>query len=154
MKNVTSIILILVLICTLVSLMSVPAFAEEGAATPGEESTEVTPPAQDESAAEEGGFIDGLLEKVKGFVTAEKLASLKEQLFALPEKLVSFVKNAATYENIATLIVAIAAIITIPIIFGLVIVAYITIGAMILFAGALTAVVEIILTILTGLIVL
>ncbi|MGM9631892.1 MAG: hypothetical protein ACI3XL_02225 [Eubacteriales bacterium] len=140
MKRFASFILIFVLVCAMVGTVSASVFAEE--ATPG-------------AAVSEGsGLIDTLLAKVRGFVTAEKLAELKTLLFSLPAKMLNFIKSAFTLESLPMLLAGVAAVIFVPIVFGLVVIAFVTIGAMIVFAGALTAIVEVLLTILSGLIAL
>ena len=50
--------------------------------------------------------------------------------------------NDETYSNVFTAILAVLALLAIPIIIGAVVVVYVAIGAMIIFAGALTAIVE------------
>ena len=64
--------------------------------------------------------------------------------------LVTFIESNETYSDIATAILGILAFITFPIVVGIIIVIYIAIGAMILFAGALTAVVELVLGIVSS----
>lgn len=101
------------------------------------------------AVAEGSGLIDTLLAKVRGFVTAEKLAELKTLLFSLPTKMLNFIKSAFTLESLPMLLAGVAAVIFVPIVFGLMVIAFVTIGAMIVFAGALTAIVEVLLTILS-----
>lgn len=78
--------------------------------------------------------------------------TLKGVLKSYYHKLVTFIKSNETYSDIATAILGILAFITFPIIIGLIVIAYITIGAMILFAGALTAVVELVLGVVSTLV--
>lgn len=140
MKRFASFILIFVLVCAMFGTVSASVFAEE--ATP------------ETAVAEGSGLIDTLLAKVRGFVTAEKLAELKTLLFSLPTKMLNFIKSAFTLESLPMLLAGVAAVIFVPIVFGLMVIAFVTIGAMIVFAGALTAIVEVLLTILSGFIAL
>ena len=89
--------------------------------------------------------LDFDLSDIKG-----TLASLKDELFGIVKDIIAKVKSDETYMNIATAIGAILAFICLPIIIGLIIVAYVTIGAMVVFAGALVAAVEIFISILSG----
>ncbi len=78
------------------------------------------------------------------------LASLKDKLFGFVKDIIAGIMSNETYKNIATAIGAVLAFIFLPIIIGLIIVAYVAIGAMVLVAGALVAVVEIFVSIFSG----
>ena len=106
-------------------------------------------------AAEEGGSWSDIisidfttdfdLSNISG--TLEKL---KSELFGIVKGIRDKVMANETYKNIVTAIGAILAFICLPIIIGIIIVAYISIGAMIVVAGALVAVVEIFISIFSG----
>ena len=78
------------------------------------------------------------------------LSSLKDKLFGFVKDIIAKIMSNETYKNIATAIGAVLAFIFLPIIIGLIIVAYVAIGAMVLVAGALVAVVEIFVSIFSG----
>lgn len=78
------------------------------------------------------------------------LSSLKDKLFGFVKDIIAKIMSNETYKNIATAIGAVLAFIFLPIIIGLIIVAYVAIGAMVLVAGALVAVVEIFVSIFSS----
>ena len=78
------------------------------------------------------------------------LSSLKDKLFGFVKDIIAKIMSNETYKNVATAIGAVLAFIFLPIIIGLIIVAYVAIGAMVLVAGALVAVVEIFVSIFSG----
>lgn len=126
MKRITAIVLIFVLVCAAFGVMSVSAFASES-------------PDANESVTDSSDF------SISG-----NLAELKTKLFGAVEKMISFINSNETYKKISTILLAVLAFIFIPIVIAFVFIVYVTIGTMIIFAGALTGVVEIIITILAG----
>lgn len=125
MKRFTSIAMIFVLVMALFTFMGTTVFAEES-------------------------FVDSALETVRGFVTEEKLAELKETLFTWADKIIAFAKDEATWESLGTILLAIAAFIIFPILLFFLVVVYLIIALMIIIAGVLVAIVEVILTIFAG----
>lgn len=125
MKRFTSIVMICILVMALFTFMGTTAFAEES-------------------------FVDSALETVRGFVTEEKLAELKETLFSWADKVIAFAKDESTWDNIVTILMALAAFIIFPILLFLLVIVYLIIALMIIIAGVLVAIVEIILTIFAG----
>ncbi len=140
MKRFTSILMIFILMLTFMSTTSVVAYAEDGGAG--------STPELDVSAIEQLFGVDlAFVDEIKA-----KLTELKDTLFGYVYRVIDFIKSNETYTNIARVILAIIAILLFPIFIGLIIVVYVTIGAMILFAGALVGIVEIIMAIAASMI--
>lgn len=140
MKRFTSILMIFVLMLTFMSTASVVAYAEDGQT--------------DSSSGFELSMIEQLLGVDLTFVDEikAKLTELKDTLFGYVHKVVDFIKSNETYTNIAKAILAVFAILLFPVFIGLIVVVYVTIAAMILFAGALVGIVEIIMVIAASMI--
>lgn len=136
MKRITSILLILIIVCSAFTVMNISVFAEEGAT-------------QDEAAA---GGIDGILDMLGQFIPMETINNLKETVFGPINDLWDRVMSNETYKNIFTAILGVLGFLLIPIIFALAFIAYTIMAASIICAGALVALLEVILTILVGLI--
>ncbi len=140
MKRFTSILMIFILMLTFMSTTSVVAYAEDGGAA--------STPELDISAIEQLLGVDlAFVDEIKA-----KLTELKDTLFGYVYKVIDFIKSNETYTNIAKVILAIIAILLFPVFIGLIVVVYVTIGAMILFAGALVGIVEIIMAIAASMI--
>lgn len=140
MKRFTSILMILMIMLTFMSTASLAAYAEDGA--------ETSTPALEIDAIEQLLGVDlGFVDEIQA-----KLTELKTTLFGYVDKVVNFIKSNETYKNIAKAILAVIAILLFPVFIGLIVVVYVTIGGMILFAGALVGIVEIIMSIAASMI--
>lgn len=117
MKRIISIALILMVMAVGLCAVSVPAFAEEGAA---ESNTEQT------------------------------LEGIKSDMGDVVDKILVFIKSDETYEELATILLAVLLIIFVPIIVGLFFIAYLIIAVLTLFASALGAVIEMLTGLLVG----
>ena len=78
------------------------------------------------------------------YLPVEALGDLKDTLFGFIDDVWDFIMSEESYQNLATGALAVLALFMIPILIGLVVVVYAAIGAMIIFASALTAVLELI----------
>ena len=174
MKRFLSLLLILSLVLSVFTLASLPAFAEgedmgeentetdaEGGSA-GEENTEGgnsddlpedapedTPDNDTEEPPVEGSGDDMLsADPVWAFLASiipvDDLTRLKDALWGFVVDVWDFILNDETYTNILTAILAVLALLVIPFIIGAVVVVYVAIGAMVIFAGALTAIIEMI----------
>lgn len=115
----------------------------------GETTTEETP--KDESSSNEAtGGLEGILAELQGFDVEATINDVKDKLFGVVDEIWNFIASNETYKNIATAICAVVAFICIPIVIGAVVLAYIAIGAIVVVAGALTTVIELILGMLLG----
>lgn len=135
MKRTVSIILIVMMVCSMFAMMSVGAFAEGT----GETATE-----------QASGALAQALEKVKSFIPMEMLNEFKNEIISYVKELWAFIQSDETYKNIATAILAILAILFIPIIIAVVVIIY-TIAALVAaISSALVAIIQLILTTLVG----
>ena len=125
MKKIFSVLLILVLVISTFALTSISAFAADA-------------PAGD-SAQSEGDFVTDFLASV---LPLEELDALKASLFGIVEEMWNYIMSDSTYASIATAIFACLLALAIPIVLGILIVIYAAIGAMVIFAGALTSFIE------------
>ena len=116
------------------------AYAEDGAETS-------TPTLEIDAIEQLLGVDLGFVDEIQA-----KLTELKTTLFGYVDKVVNFIKSNETYKNIAKAILAVIAILLFPVFIGLIVVVYVTIGGMILFAGALVGIVEIIMSIAASMI--
>ena len=140
MKRFTSILMILMIMLTFMSTASLAVYAEDGA----ENST----PTLEIDAIEQLLGVDlSFVDEIQA-----KLTELKATLFGYVDKVVNFIKSNETYKNIAKAILAVIAVLLFPVFIGLIVVVYVTIGGMILFAGALVGIVEIIMSIAASMI--
>ena len=113
MKKLGYIFLIAVIIVSLFATMAISSYAEEDVAT-GDE-------------VQEGELS-----------TKEELLALKEELFGVVKELWAFIQNDDTYRNVFTAILAVLAFLILPVVIALVVTVYISMGAVIIVAGALT----------------
>lgn len=140
MKRFTSILMILMIMLTFMSTASLAAYAEDGAETS-------TPTLEIDAIEQLLGVDLGFVDEIQA-----KLTELKTTLFGYVDRVVNFIKSNETYKNIAKAILAVIAILLFPVFIGLIVVVYVTIGGMILFAGALVGIVEIIMSIAASMI--
>ena len=84
------------------------------------------------------------------YLPVEALGDLKDTLFGFIDDVWDFIMSEESYQNLATGALAVLALFMIPILIGLVVVVYAAIGAMIIFASALTAVLELIFPMIPG----
>lgn len=140
MKRFTSILMILMIMLTFMSTVSLAAYAEDGAETS-------TPTLEIDTIEQLLGVDLGFVDEIQA-----KLTELKTTLFGYVDRVVNFIKSNETYKNIAKAILAVIAILLFPVFIGLIVVVYVTIGGMILFAGALVGIVEIIMSIAASMI--
>lgn len=82
--------------------------------------------------------------------TEQTLEGIKSDLGGVVDKILAFIKSDETYENVATILLAVLLIIFVPIIVGLFFIAYLIIAVMTLFASALGAVIEVLTGLLVG----
>lgn len=82
--------------------------------------------------------------------TEQTLEGIKSDLGGVVDKILAFIKSDETYEDAATILLAVLLIIFVPIIVGLFFIAYLIIAVMTLFASALGAVIEMLAGLLVG----
>lgn len=104
---------------------------EEGT-TPEEGAGENTEETTDDSI---WGFVGA-------FLPVDALKGLADALFGLVAQMWNFVMNNETYGTIVTAALAVLTFLAIPFVFGVVVVVYVSISGMMIFAGALTGIVE------------
>ena len=131
----------------------------DGTQTPpaeGGEGTE-TPPTEGEgdgegetAPEEENDYSNPINDFLEKHIPFNGLEDVKEVLFKIIDTIWYFVTSEETYKDITTLLPAILVFLAMPIVIGLLVIVYAAIGAMIMFAGALTAVVDVVLTITGG----
>lgn len=126
MKRFISIVLIMTLFVSIFAVSSIQSFAAESG-----ENTKIE---------EKTSAIRSFLKDVP---LGDKLLSLLDTVLGYCKQLVRFIRSNETYKNIATAVLAVLAFLAIPILLGVLVVVYAAIGAMVVFAGALTAVAEI-----------
>ncbi len=85
-----------------------------------------------------------------GSTTEQTLEGLKADLKGVIDKVIAFIKSDETYENVATVLLAILLILFVPILIGVFFLAYLVIAVMTLFASALVAVIELLAGLLIG----
>ena len=133
--------MILMIMLTFMSTASLAVYAEDGA--------EASTPTLEIDAIEQLLGVDlSFVDEIQA-----KLGELKATLFGYVDKVVNFIKSNETYKNIAKAILAVIAVLLFPVFIGLIVVVYVTIGGMILFAGALVGIVEIIMSIAASMII-
>lgn len=125
MKRFTSILMIFILMLTFMSSTSVMASAADV-------NVEVQPDAGDDM----------------GTLLTELKVAVKELVL----EIINFIKSDETYKNIATAILAVLAILFLPVILGVVVIVFVAIVAMESFVGAMVKIVEIILAVIPSLI--
>ena len=120
------------------------------------EGTETDPPAdgegngEGEATEEENDYSNPINDFLEKHVPFNGLEDVKEILFKIIDTVWDFVTNEETYKKLETLLPAILVLMAMPIVIGLLVIVYAAIGAMIMAAGALTAVVDVVLTITGG----
>jgi chromate transport protein ChrA len=80
------------------------------------------------------------------------LSELKVAVKELVLEIINFIKSNETYKNIATAILAVLAILFLPLVLGVVVIVFVAIVAMETFVGAMVKIVEIILAVIPSLI--
>ncbi len=141
MKRITSILLILIIACSVFTVMSIPAFAEDGAV------------AGDEATAGEGaaaGALDGILAKLKQFVAGVQLDNIKETVFGPVKNMWNLIMSNETYKNFLTGILAVLAFIAIPVVFGVTFIVYAIMVAASVLGNALIVIIVAITEMLIG----
>ncbi len=130
--------------------------AEGGEGEEGGDGTE-TPPTEGEgdgygetAPKEENDYSNPINDFLEKHIPFNGLEDVKEVLFKIIDTIWDFVTSEETYKDITTLLPAILVFLAMPIVIGLLVIVYAAIGAMIMFAGALTAVVDVVLTITGG----
>lgn len=113
--------------------------------------TDETPEGGEEIAPDEDGEeeVEGTTENsimafLESFIPVEALKGLADALFGLVGQMWDFVMSNETYSTIATAVLAVLAFLTIPFVFGVVVVVYVSISGMMIFAGAMTGIIELI----------
>lgn len=82
--------------------------------------------------------------------TEQTLEGIKSDMGGIVDKILTFIKSDETYEDVATILLAVLLIVFVPIIVGLFFIAYLIIAVMTLFASALGAVIEVLTGLLVG----
>lgn len=82
--------------------------------------------------------------------TEQTLEGIKSDMGDVVDKILVFIKSDETYEELATILLAVLLIIFVPIIVGLFFIAYLIIAVLTLFASALGAVIEMLTGLLVG----
>lgn len=82
--------------------------------------------------------------------TEQTLEGIKSDMGGIVDKILAFIKSDETYEDVATILLAVLLIVFVPIIVGLFFIAYLIIAVMTLFASALGAVIEVLTGLLVG----
>ena len=137
MKRFVSILFIFIFVFSAFSAMSISAFAEDDFAD-----------SVQDSAAENIGKLTELLKSLEEYVPTEELEKIKSELTTTVKAVWLFIQSDETYKNIFTAIVGVLAFLFLPILIGLVIVAYAIMAGMIMMGGALVEVVKVFLEIL------
>lgn len=137
MKRFVSILFIFIFAFSAFSAMSISAFAEDDFAD-----------SVQDSAAENIGKLTELLKSLEEYVPTEELEKIKSELTTTVKAVWLFIQSDETYKNIFTAIVGVLAFLFLPILIGLVIVAYAIMAGMIMMGGALVEVVKVFLEIL------
>lgn len=135
MKKFKSILTIVMVVCMLFSSTSTVAFAEEPSMN-----------VDVDAIIGDLGIDFGSVEQELNALTAEVKSYV--------DGLVNMIMEDETYRNIATAIIAILAVLLFPVIIALIFIAYVGIAMMVICAGALTAVVELLMGIVSKFIVL
>ncbi|MBQ9978928.1 MAG: hypothetical protein IJP20_03965 [Clostridia bacterium] len=137
MKRFVSILFVFIFIISAFSVTGVTAFAaEEGGM--GEFIGSVQ-----ENTSVYMEKLTGLLESLKSYVPMEKIEALKSELTAWVKAIWGFISSNQTYKNIFTAIAAIIVFLLLPIVIGLIVVAYAIMAGMIMFGGALVSVAQV-----------
>ncbi|MBQ7873101.1 MAG: hypothetical protein IJ360_03930 [Clostridia bacterium] len=137
MKRFVSILFIFIFVFSAFSAMSISAFAEDDFAG-----------SVQDSATENIGKLTELLKSLEEYVPTEELEKIKSELTTTVKAVWLFIQSDETYKNIFTAIVGVLAFLFLPILIGLVIVAYAIMAGMIMMGGALVEVVKVFLEIL------
>ncbi len=145
MKRLTSILLILLLVCSVFSVTALSTFAEE--ADLGDVAGDTI-----ENANKLTDALKGLLEQVRAIAPMEALEEFKNEAIEFVNVLIAFLKHQGTYEQVSTAILAILGFIFLPIIIGLIVVAYVAIALGTVFASVLVGIVKVLLTVLVAMI--
>ena len=101
---------------------------------------ETIPDSEGEPTPDEA--TDPIVEFIKGIPYGEEILNVWNTIKGYLDQIVAFINSEDTYKNIFTAILAIVAILFIPILLGILVVVYVAIAAMIVFAGALTGLAE------------
>jgi len=137
MKRIASVLLLLVIVISAFSTIGLIAFAEEGAAD-GENV---------DSGAHQGGEetsnpSDLIMGFLGSFLPSEELKELYDTFVGAVKEIWDFIMQDETYQNIATAVLGVIAFLLIPVIVGVLVLVYVAISAMTLFAGALVGIIE------------
>lgn len=137
MKRFISILFVFIFIISAFSVTGVTAFAAEE----GEMGEFIGSVQENTSVYMEK--LTGLLESLKSYVPMEKIEALKAELTTWVKAIWGFISSNQTYKNIFTAIAAIIVFLLLPIVIGLILVAYAIMAGMIMFGGALVAVAQV-----------
>ena len=137
MKRFASFVLMFIMVASLCVGMSITVFATEEQAPESGEQVKLT---WDDLGVAINNIDLTNMDSIKAAYN-----TLTAVLKGYYNDVVTLIKSNKTYSEIATAVLGILAFIAFPIIVGLIVVVYVAIGAMILFAGALTAIVELVL---------
>ena len=185
MKRFASILLIFMLVFSVFTMMTLSAFAEEGATdtntgdttddTTGDSTDDTTGGSTDDTTDDStddttddstddttGGSTDDTTDGETDDAGEEELSftgkilvflkDMEAQLFGVIDEILVFINSNETYKNAATIALAVLAVLLLPVIIGLIVVIYVAVGAMILFAGALVAIIEVVIQTVAGIV--
>ena len=142
MKRLIFMFMIFVLVFSVLTVNSVLVFAEgEGDELTG---TEETVPEGDGTEGEQQQPENNEGSESEELSTEEELAVLFDELFIVVDDLVEFIQNDETYSTIFGAILAVLAIIIIPFLVGILVIAYIAIAAVVIITSALMSLLEVI----------
>ena len=117
----------------------------------GEGTTEGDGTTEDgEETPEEDDNSNPINDFLAEYLPVEALGDLKDTLFGFIDDVWDFIMSEESYQNLAKGALAVLALFMIPILIGLVVVVYAAIGAMIIFASALTSILELIFPMIPG----
>ena len=145
MKRIMSILLIMILVCSVFSVMAISAFADE------EPSGDVAEDTLENMNKVTGG-IQGLLEQVQAFVPMDILEQYKNEATMFVKVLIAAVKHEDTYRNIFTAILGVLGFLCIPLVIGVIVVLYVAIALATVFASVLVKLAEVFLLMLVAVI--
>lgn len=139
MKRLVYVFMIIALLCTVMTITSVSAFAEDV-------SDEVVEGVGDVEADK---TTDAPVEDKKEPTIQEQIAGLKDKLFGYIKRVWNFIMSDETYKNIFTAVVAVLAFLMLPVIVALVVIAYVSLAAITMVSAALISVIEMLMSIVS-----
>lgn len=152
MKRSISILFIFILMISVIASMSISAFAQEESVETETGNVAGEPNTEGEGAVEIPPELQGALGVLHKFELKDKIESLTNWFKSTVAEVWNFIQSDETYKNIFTAIVAVIAFLFLPVIIGVLVVAYLSAAMMTVFAGVLVEIVKVILTMFVGVI--